>query len=143
MSQRRIFAPLAVAAFVSGLVGAAPALANGGDFFAELAELHAGRAEGEMGPTYFGFVRDSRGRAMPRATVSATIGSSGSSMSVQTDVLGHYRIEGFSSTIDPASIEISCSKPGFQQRTLDRRTQRSPNAPIEVICMLEPAQNQS
>lgn len=114
-----------------------PALANGGDFFAEM-QAHF-EFNPEVGPQFFGFIRDENGRVVPNAVVSATIHPSGSGMIVHADVLGHYRIPGFSKHIDPATVEISCSKPGYRQVAAHRRVRTGdPNTPIETTCMLAP-----
>jgi hypothetical protein len=112
-----------------------PALANGGDFFQEFAERLAQNAN--IGPSYFGFVRDVNGRTIQGASVSATISPSGSAMTVKSDVIGHYRVSGFHKNIDPATVEISCKAPGYVQVTAARRTSRiSEGAPIETDCIL-------
>ena len=114
----------------------APALANGGDFFQEFAEQMAGGGV-DLGPSYFGFVRDARGRTIPGASVSATISPSGSAMTVKSDVLGHYRVPGFHKFIDPASVEISCKAPGYVQVSAARRTtSRNEATAIETSCVL-------
>ncbi|MEY4879758.1 MAG: Carboxypeptidase regulatory-like domain [Pseudomonadota bacterium] len=115
---------------------AAPALANGGDFFAEFAAQLA--AENGVGPAYFGFVRDEQGRTVQGAAVTATIMPNGSAITVRTDVLGHYKVSGFVAEIDPASVEISCSKPGYAQVSAARRHTRNPDAPVETDCLLAP-----
>lgn len=117
-------------------VGSVPALANGGDFFQEFADrLAAGGTD--IGPSYFGFVRDSRGRTVSDATVTATITTNGSAMTVRTDVLGHYRVPGFHNFVDPATVEISCVAPGHAQVSASRRAQRRSEArAIETDCVL-------
>ena len=56
---------LAVSAFIS-----LPAFANGGDFFNELSESWG--ANSDTGVPFFGWVRDSKGKAIPRAIVTAS-----------------------------------------------------------------------
>ena len=125
---------IAVSAFA-----APPALANGGDFFAELAATFQ-QANSDLGPSYFGFIRDERGRVVPGASVAATITTSGSSMIVKSDILGHYKIPGFAKHIDPNTVEIGCSKPGYRQVSAMRRgQQRQANAPVETTCVLTAA----
>ncbi len=117
-------------------LGAGPALANGGDFFAEFAEQMA-QTDANIGPSYFGFVRDVNGRTIHGASVSATIFPSGSAMTVKSDVIGHYRVLGFHKVIDPATVEISCKAPGYVQVSAARRSmQRNEGAPIETNCIL-------
>jgi hypothetical protein len=116
-------------------MGAGPALANGGDFFQEFADQLA--QSSNIGPTYFGFVRDVNGRTIPGAAVSATIMSSGSAMTVRSNVIGHYRVSGFNKDIDPSTVEISCKAPGYVQVSAARRTtQRNEGTPIETNCVL-------
>lgn len=130
---------LAGALALGGAVCAGPALANGGDFFQEFADQMA-EGNADIGPSYFGFVRDAGGRRIQGAAVTATITTSGSAMTVRTNVIGHYRVPGFHKHIDPATVEISCSAPGFVQVSSVRRTQRVAGnegaTPIETDCVL-------
>jgi hypothetical protein len=115
-----------------------PALANGGDFFEEL-QLHWGGVKPDMGSPYFGFVRDSRGKFIQGATVTATIKPGGSSMSIQTNVLGHFTIAGFAKHINPDTVEVTCAKQGYKQANVTRRHYKDrPMAPVEVQCTLAP-----
>src|SRR3954469_694597 len=95
---------LAAISFVS------PALANGGDFFNELAESWGANAD--TGTPFFGFVRDARGRPIPRAIVTATVqrGLDGESVTIISDNLGHYRIPGLGKDIAAKDIVIECAK---------------------------------
>jgi hypothetical protein len=141
--MRQIRFRSAVAALAGALFAAAPAFANGGDFFEEFAANWQLGHSPDEGASYFGFVRDQNGKAIRDATVSATIKPTGSSMTVQSDLLGHYKIPGFSKSIDPKTVEITCGKPGYRQATRDRRPQRTPDEPIEVSCTLVPAAHES
>lgn len=126
--------PLAVAAM--SLLICVPAFANGGDFFEELSATWQNNSDD--GVPYFGFVRDARGKWIPNATVTATT-ASGSSFVVQADNLGHYRIPGFSKSVDPKRVQVTCSKPGYRLVTRDRRVLRgATNVPIETDCVLTP-----
>jgi len=142
MSPKRSLMSVAAVAFACAMAASIPAFANGGDFFAELAESMAEYNNPDVGPFYFGFVRDVSGRTVPNASVSATIMPEGSSLMVQSDVLGQYRISGFSKSIDPRNVEIACRKRGFRQVTLDRREQRTAGGPIEATCTLAPIASQ-
>jgi len=125
---------LAIAAAAMGT----PALANGGDFFEEL-QLHWGGVKPDSGSPYFGFVRDSRGKFVQGATVTAMIKPNGSSMSIQTNVLGHFTIQGFSKSVNPDNVVVSCAKQGFKQANVVRRQYKDrPLAPVEVQCTLAP-----
>ena len=125
---------LALAAVALGT----PALANGGDFFEEL-QLHWGGVKPDSGSPYFGFVRDSRGKFIQGATVTAMIKPNGSSMSIQTNVLGHFTIQGFNKSVNPDNVVVSCAKQGFKQANVVRRQYKDrPLAPVEVQCTLAP-----
>ncbi len=128
--------PLFSAIALGCCIGAGPALANGGDFFQEFADRIA-QGNSDLGPSYFGFVRDSAGRGVSGALVTATISTSGSAMTVKADVLGHYRVPGFNSTVDPETVEISCKAPGHVHASSSRRAQRRNVATaIETDCIL-------
>jgi hypothetical protein len=129
-------AALALAASVLVTV---PASANGGDFFNELAESWG--ANVDTGTPFFGFVRDERGRAIPRAIVTATVqrGLDGESVTIISDNLGHYRIPGLGKEIAAKDVTIECAKAGFRAVQQDRRIMRTmPKAPVEVNCKLAP-----
>jgi hypothetical protein len=114
---------------------ASPALANGGDFFEEL-QRHWGEVKPDAGSPYFGFVRDSRGKFIQGATVTATIKPSGSSLSI---VLGHFTSPGFAKHINPDTVVVSCAKQGFKQANVVRRQYKDrPLQPVEVQCTLAP-----
>lgn len=124
----------------AGVVGASPVLANGGDFFEEL-NASWGQQNTDDGVPYFGFVRDSKGKTIPNASITATT-ASGSSFVVQADNMGHYRIPGFSKSVDPKRVQITCNKTGYKLVARDRRVLRgAPNAPIETNCILAPDVN--
>lgn len=116
-----------------------PASANGGDFFNELSESWG--ANVDTGTPFFGFVRDARGRAIPRAIVTATVqrGLDGESVTIISDNLGHYRIPGLGKEINAKDVTIECAKAGFRTVQQDRRIMRTmPRAPVEVNCKLAP-----
>jgi hypothetical protein len=116
---------------------AAPAVANGGDFFEELSATW-GAYNADEGVPYFGVVRDSRGKVIAKASVMATT-ASGSSFVVQADNHGHYRIPGFSKSVDAKLVQVTCSKTGYKLVARDRRILRGvTKAPIETNCILAP-----
>ena len=123
-------------ALVIGLVHSSPAFANGGDFFEEMmANFHD---NSDDGVPYFGFVRDSKGKVIPEATIKATT-PTGSTFVVQADNHGHYRIPGFSKRVDAAKVVVTCSKEGYKLVARDRRIMRgNPKAPVETNCILAP-----
>lgn len=110
---------------------------NGGDFFEELA-LHGLQANPNMGSPYFGFVRDDKGKGVNRASITF-VEPSGSSMTVLTNILGHYTVDGFDKSISSHDVEISCSKEGYEQLRVDRRVMEDRTLqPVEANCVLEP-----
>ena len=128
---------IAILALAAGAT--VPAYANGGDFFNELSESWGANAD--TGVPFFGWVRDSKGKAIARAIVTATVqdGPDGQSVTIISDNLGHYKIPGLGKDIDPKKIVIDCAKVGFRAIQQDRRVLRSmPKAPIEVDCKLAP-----
>ena len=126
--------------FAAALAGGSPAFANGGDFFEEL-NASWGQQNSDDGVPYFGFVRDSKGKKIPNASITATT-ARGSSFVVQADNMGHYRIPGFSKSVDPKLVQITCGKAGYRLVSRDRRVLRgAPNAPIETNCILAPDVN--
>jgi len=128
--------PIISALALGCVIGAGPALANGGDFFQEFADRMA-EGNSDLGPSYFGFERDAAGRGVSGALVTATISTSGSAMTVKADVLGHYRVPGFNSTVDPETVEISCKAPGHVYASSPRRAQRrNLTRAIETDCIL-------
>lgn len=116
--------------FALSLGAMSHAWANGKGFFEELEE-----DEEDVGPPYFGFVKEPNGKFMPDATITASIKSMNSSVTVRTDVQGHFRIPGFSKSIDPKEVDITCSKDGYKQVNRSRRPSAN-NGPIEVTCTL-------
>ena len=81
---------------------------------------------------------DSKGKVIPSAAVTATT-ASGSSFVVQADNMGHYRIPGFSKSVDAKLVQVTCSKPGYRLVARDRRILRGvAKAPIETNCILAP-----
>jgi len=118
------------------LTFSSPAFANGGDFFEEMmANFHD---NSDDGVPYFGFVRDSKGKVIPEAVVTAKT-PTGSTFNVQADSRGHYRIPGFSKRVDASKVVVTCSKEGYKLVARDRRIMRShPDAPVETNCVLTP-----
>src|SRR5438552_11462313 len=62
---------IAILGFAASAFVSLPAMANGGDFFNELSESWG--ANNDTGVPYFGWVRDAKGKAIPRAIVTATV----------------------------------------------------------------------
>jgi len=137
--MQKTTALLCAGAALAFVLGAAPAFANGGDFFNELSESWG--ANVDTGTPYFGYVRDARGRAIPRAIVTATVqdGPDGQSVTIISDNLGHYRIPGMGKDVDAKKVVIDCAKAGYRTVAQERRVMRTmPKAPVEVNCKLTP-----
>jgi hypothetical protein len=105
------------------------ALAGDGDYDG------ASDVEG-LGPAYFGFVRDTRGAAVPDARVTLHP-RSGEAVVVSTNVLGLYRSH-VSKEAAPDEVSVSCEKNGFKQANVIRRTPPgSMAALVETNCTLQ------
>jgi len=87
--------------------------------------------------SYFGFVRDTRGLGVGDARVVGEV-KDGPSVVTRTDILGVYRLPGFSKDTDPTKVTISCSKEGYRQTRILQRTTPGPNVTaFEVECTLQ------
>lgn len=131
-----VFRNVALTVMLS-LAAAAPALANGGDFFEELSATWSG-ANADEGVPFFGFAKDTRGKYLAGVSIAATT-ATGSSFVVQTDNMGRYKIPGFSKAVDAKRVQVTCSKSGYKLIARDRRMMRgNANVPIETNCVLAP-----
>ena len=129
----KLSAGIAISALIAGAV---PALANGGDFFEELA-LHGLQENPNMGSPYFGFIRDARGRGVNGATLVATVKASGEKKTARTNILGHYTLDGFDKSVSSDDVEITCEKDGFEQVRVERRVMIDRTLqPVEANCTL-------
>jgi hypothetical protein len=134
MAHRSLFASIAFAACA---IAVAPAFANGGDFFEELTATWSA-ANADSGVPFFGVVKDKKGKLIGNVSVKATT-PNGSSFVVQSDAKGHYRIPGFSKSVNAKGVEITCSKRGYKLMARDRRILRGKaDAPIETNCIMVP-----
>ena len=90
------------------------------------------------GPSYFGFVKDSGGKAIADAKVTAEIKGRGSVIT-RTNATGVYKLPGFGKEVPPSNVVISCSKDGYKQtRTLNRTSlNKKPLTAIEIECMMQ------
>ena len=101
--------------------------ANGGGFFSDDDDDDA-----DLGPAFFGFVKDSKGKFMSDVEITATIKSQNSTYVLHTDITGHYRIPGFSKAIDVKDIEITATKAGYKVTNQMRRGDNKPDQPVET-----------
>ena len=87
--------------------------------------------------SYFGFVRDARGIGVGDAKVTGEV-KDGASVVTRTDMLGVYRLPGFSKDTDPTKVTISCAKDGYQQTGILQRTTPGPDVKaFEVECRMQ------
>ena len=95
-------------------------------------------AHQDHGPNYFGFVKDTAGKTIPDAKVTAEIKGKGSVIA-RTNATGAYKLPGFGKEVPPTSVIISCSKEGYKQtRTLTRTAlNKKPLTAIEIECTLQ------
>ncbi|HTI87120.1 MAG TPA: carboxypeptidase-like regulatory domain-containing protein [Alphaproteobacteria bacterium] len=121
------FAAAAMTFAIAALIHV-PAAANGIEFFEE-------DESDDRGLPFFGFVRESGGKLVSDAVITATIKEMNSTLTARTDVLGHYRIPGFAKSVDPKNVEIGCSKQGYKQVSILPRP-TPPNTAIEIDCTL-------
>ena len=88
------------------------------------------------GPSYFGYIKDSRGTIVPDAKVAADL--KGSTVVTRSDITGAYKLPGFGKEVSPDDVVISCGKEGFKQLRVLRRTANAATATaIEIECTLQ------
>ena len=123
VAMRRVLIGLA------SVLAASAALA-GGD------EYDAAKDVENLGPAYFGFVRDGRGQPVSDAEVVLQP-KSGKPVAIKTNVLGLYRSHITKDTV-PDEVSVSCSKTGYKQANVYRRTPPgSKDMFIETECTLQ------
>jgi hypothetical protein len=84
----------------------------------------------------YGFVKDTRGNAIPEASVTVDIKNRGQ-LVTQTNLLGAYKIPTFGIEIKPEEVTISCKKEGYKQVSVIERGMADPNGGFEVECTLQ------
>jgi hypothetical protein len=94
-------------------------------------ELGAERDHHQEGLSIFGFVRDTSGRAVRDAKVTANIKGLGSVIT-QSDATGVYRFPGFGKGVKQDQVSVSCTKDGYKQT---RTLMRTPPAKAQVIAV--------
>lgn len=118
------------------MIGLALALPIGAWAGGELAdEDHDHGGDTTIGP--YGFVKDTRGTALPESTVTVDIKNRGQ-LVTQTNILGAYKIPTFGIEINPDDVTVSCKKDGYKQVGVMRREEMSdPKAGFEIECTLQ------
>ncbi len=115
-----------------GIVGvlAATAAFAGGD------EYDAAKDVENLGPAYFGFVRDARGTPVSDAEV-VLHPKAGQPITIKTNVLGLYRSHISKETV-PDDVSVTCGKNGYKETSVYRRTPPgSKDMFIETECTLQ------
>jgi hypothetical protein len=92
------------------------------------------------GPSYFGFVKDTSGKVISDAKVTAEIKGRGSVIT-RSDATGIYKLPGFGKQVTPNNVIISCSKDGYRQTRILRRPApaKKPVTAIETECTMQRA----
>ncbi len=99
-------------------------------------EYDAAKDVENLGPAYFGFVRDARGAPISDAEVILKP-NSGDPVTIKTNVLGLYRSH-VRKGVAPDEVSVSCTKAGFKQSSVYRRTPPgSKDMFIETDCTLQ------
>ena len=125
---------MAVLARVVLITGAL--LLASGAVFAGGDEYDAAQDVQNLGPAYFGFVRDAGGTPLSDAEVMLHP-KSGDPITIKTNVLGLYRSH-VRKDVVPDDVSVSCAKDGFKQTRVFRRTPPgSKDMFIETDCTLQ------
>jgi hypothetical protein len=105
------------------------------------------RAAGEMGEAkhkdegirFFGFVRDANGKPVGDAKVTAEIKNS-TKYVTHTGKNGMYSFGGFTKSVKPDDVTISCSREKLQQAKVIRKTPTAGKAvkSVETECRMQP-----
>ncbi len=100
-----------------------------------------GADDHEHGAPFFGEAKDVTSFKPVAGVVvkGKVITSKGLPILVNTNIEGKFKLPGFGKAVDPANVEISCTKKGY--RTIDvirRRVASDFDAPVEIECLLDP-----
>lgn len=95
-------------------------------------------AHQDHGPNYFGFAKDTSGKAIADAKITAEIKGKGSVIT-RTNATGAYKLPGFGKDVPPSNVVISCSKEGYRQTRSITRTPliKKPLTAIEIECTMQ------
>jgi hypothetical protein len=122
---------VSVVAVLACLAPSLPAYAGGGSF-TEDDETNMQNS----GPPFFGYVRDANGDGVDDAKITVTVKNLNASMIIRSDTQGHYFLRGFDKSINPADVDIACSKDGFKETAHARKPSSDPTSPVEMDCIL-------
>jgi hypothetical protein len=99
-------------------------------------EYDAAKDVEQLGPAYFGFVRDASGTPVPDAQVMLEP-KAGDAVTIKSNVLGLYRSH-IRKDVAPDDVSVSCAKNGFKEARVFRRTPPgSKDMFIETDCTLQ------
>jgi hypothetical protein len=91
----------------------------------------------EEGVPFFGFVRDSKGAAIPDARVNAEFKAGGATLITRSDAAGAYSISAFNAETNPNDVVITCSKDGYHYvETVKRNPAVKVGESVEADCIL-------
>lgn len=90
------------------------------------------------GPNLFGFVKDSTGKTIRDAKVTADV-KGRPSVVARTNAAGAYRIPAFGKDISINNVTLSCAKDGYKQtKTIVKtRPSKTPPTAIEIECQMQ------
>jgi hypothetical protein len=95
-------------------------------------------SEADAGPPFSGYVKDRDGNPVDDAKITVTVKIFNSTLILRTDSDGHFLVKGFDKSVDPADVDISCSKDGYEEYAKSRRPASSdPTAAIQIDCILQ------
>lgn len=95
-------------------------------------------SEADAGPPFSGYVKDRDGNPVDDAKITVTVKIFNSTLILRSDPDGHFLVKGFDKSVDPADVDIACSKDGYQQYAESRRpTGSDPTSPIQIDCVLQ------
>ena len=96
-------------------------------------------ATGDMateGPSYYGFVWDTRGATVSGAMVTLR-GKAGKPAEQKTNLMGMYRTH-INKDVKPADVVMTCAKDGYKQaRVVRRNVPDATAARIQIDCVLQ------
>lgn len=93
--------------------------------------------ENDNHPYYFGTVKDTNGAAVENAKVK--IQTKTIALMTQSDITGAYKIPILAVAGNPADVNFSCSKDGYRQVDVLRRSAPGGDIkdPVEIDCTLQ------
>lgn len=93
--------------------------------------------ENDDHPYYFGTVKDTNGAAVASARVK--VQTKTIALMTQSDITGAYKIPILAVAGSPADVIFTCSKDGYRQIDVIRRTAPGGDAkdPVEIDCTLQ------